>query len=131
MRSAQPATRFVPEIARSVPSLDVAILARVPRVTDWPSYLFKRVPPELRARLSTEAIAADSSINDVIREHLCRRFKLRCPPRSTGYLPQRDSGSEKLLLRLDPKLFKKVCEQAQFADCSIRDVILETLEGDY
>lgn len=101
-------------------------------VSTWPSYLLKRIPPELRRSISDDARALDVSVQDVIRGILCKRFSLRCPPESNRYDAERDSGtSTQLLLRLQPKLRRSIVRATDEAGQSMRELILETLEAHY
>lgn len=99
-------------------------------VSTWPAYLLKRVPADLRAALILEAEARDRSVQDVIRQHLCRRFRLSCPSESYHH-DGRHTRSENILLRMQPKLHRALHETAERTGKPMRTIILETLERTY
>jgi hypothetical protein len=107
-------------------------------VSEWPSYLLKRVPEDLRISLSDEAKARDYSLADLIREILCSHYGLECErrrnPKRTipigyGEHGNRDILSPTLLLKLQPELWEKI--KADESAPTRREVMLGILEAHY
>lgn len=101
------------------------------RVTDWPAYLLTEIPAELRAAISADSARRELAVADVVREILCRRFRLHCPPDPSTYTPGRDKGARTLLLRMPPKLTNWLGRDSRAKRQSIRTTILEILEAHY
>jgi hypothetical protein len=102
-------------------------------VLDWPSYLLQRIPTELRAAISDDAREHDLSVADTIRSVLCAHYSLDCPPRGTGYNDRgtKDTGAERLVLRVQPELFQVIKDDAGFNGATMRAIILDILEVHY
>lgn len=110
---------------------DWTTVTGVELVQAWPTYLLKRIPEELRNRLSEEAEQQNVSVQDVVRSALCERYGLDCELVEMRYQPQKDRRSQTLLLRLHPKLFKAIGRQAFRDTAPMRDVILDVLLDHY
>ena len=101
-------------------------------VSRWPAYLLKRVPENLRSELSSEARERNVSLQDVIRQALCDRYRLNCPQASFRYEPDRDSGgSATIHLRLQKKLKRALDAEAAQSGLSLRTIIVDALEARY
>lgn len=101
------------------------------RVTDWPTYLLTEIPADLRAAISADSANRELAVADVVREILCKRFRLHCPPDPSTYVPGRDTGAKTLLLRLPPKLTRWLSREANARRKAKRALILEILEAHY
>ena len=73
-------------------------------VKDWPSYLLRGVPPDLRAQLSARAETDQLSLADVIRQALCERYKMECEVVSYRYQPELDTGNDVIIIRVQPEV---------------------------
>lgn len=102
-------------------------------VLAWPSYLLDRIPSDLRDRMSEEAEAEDISLQDVVRSALCAHYGADCDLRSGAYSwnSDKDTGAQKMLLRLQPDVFKAMVEQSILEERPIRAVVLSVLERHY
>lgn len=96
-------------------------------VSDWPSYLLRGVPHDLREALSEQAESDDVSLADVIRQALCLRYDMECVPASYGYQPTLDSGADIILIRLQPEVFKLIRKETRGRYGETRRLILQTL----
>lgn len=96
-------------------------------VSDWPAYLLRNIPHDLRETLSEQAEADDVSLADVIRQALCQRYDMECEPASYGYQPTLDSGADIILIRLQPEVFKLIRKETRGRYGETRRLILETL----
>lgn len=96
-------------------------------VKTWPSYLLKGIPQEIRTALILEAVDRDLSVNDVIRDALCKRYGLDCDPESTMHVAGRYLGGDVLLLRLQPELYKEIKKETRNRYGAVRTLILDTL----
>ncbi len=101
------------------------------RVGDWPAYLLNGIPDAERQRLSEAAAAQNTSVSDVVRAILCKRYRLICAQQSTYYDAAKDSGSPTLLLRLQPSLHRALKREAERKRRSRRRIILETITSHY
>lgn len=101
------------------------------RAVDFPTYLLKGIPEPERRSLSHQAAAQNTSVSDVVRKILCKRYRLVCPQQSTYYDAARDTGSTTLLLRLHPNLVVALERHAANTGQSRRQLILETITSHY
>lgn len=101
------------------------------RVSSYPTYLLKAVPDSDRRRLSGDASDQNVSVSDVVRRLLCGRYELDCPPESYRYDASRDTGAKTILLRLQPRLHKRLVRESARTGRSIRRIILETITSHY
>lgn len=97
-------------------------------VTDWPAYLLGGVPPQQRALLSAMAEHEDVSVSDVVRGILCRHYGLDCEPVSFKYDGDRDRQGERLLLRLQPELWRKMKKDTKGRYGAFRALIQQILD---
>ncbi len=107
------------------------LLTRRRAVTTWPQYLLKRIPPELRTQITEDALAQDVSTSDVIRAILCRRYRLNCPPESWHYSRLDTGRSVAILLRLQPKLQKRLARESDETGRAMRTIIMDALTAHY
>jgi predicted HicB family RNase H-like nuclease len=96
-------------------------------VTDWPTYLLKGVPADVRAALSAEAERQDISVADIVRQALCAFYRLDCEPASTLYQPNRDMGSGVLVLRLQPELYRLIKKDTRNRYGAVKTLIMQAL----
>lgn len=74
------------------------------------------------------AAAQNISVADVVRRLLCDRYELSCPPVSRrGYEVARDSGAANILLRLQPKLMRRLEREAAETGKTKRAIVLEAI----
>ncbi len=99
-------------------------------VARWPTYLLRNVPENLRSAVVLEAAEDDVSVADVIRAVLCERYKHHCPPASDHYNGAGGS-SPTILLRLQPRLHKRLLIEAKDTHTSVRAIIIRELEREY
>ncbi len=99
-------------------------------VARWPTFLLRNVPENLRSSLAADAVYWDISIADVIRSLLCERYKYHCPPASDHYNGAGGS-SPTILLRLQPRLHRRLLIEAKDTKTSVRAIILRALEREY
>ena len=97
------------------------------RVIGWPSYLLRGIPPTLTDRLTNAALEADMSVNDIIRQALCARYRMDCPHESTMNT-HRYYGGDVLLLRLQPELYRQIKKETRNRYGAVRTLILATLD---
>lgn len=97
-------------------------------VTDWPAYLLNDVPPHQRALLSAMAEHEDVSVSDVVRGILCAHYGLECEPVSFKYDGDRDRQGERLLLRLQPELWRKLKKDTKGRYGAFRALIQQILD---
>ncbi len=81
-------------------------------VAKWPSYLLRGVPADTRAALSLRAEQDDVSLADVVRQALCARYQMECDEASFGYQPALDTGGDIILIRFQPRVWKKIKQEA-------------------
>ncbi len=98
--------------------------------TKWQSYLLRNVPEALRSGLAQDAAEWDQSIADVVRAILCERYKYHCPPASDHYNGAGGTSST-ILLRLQPRLHKRLRIEAKDTKQSVRAIIIRALEREY
>ena len=96
-------------------------------VADWPSYLLRNMPHDLRQQLSEAAAEDNVSLADIIRQALCLRYDLGCDPASHGYQPALDTGGNTILIRLQPELWRLMKKETRGRYGESRKLILETL----
>lgn len=101
------------------------------RVADFPRYLLTDIPPEHRAWLSVQAADQDISVADIIRRHLCARYRLDCPPESYGYRAAFDKQTTTMVLRLQPRLAQRLERDVARTGRSKRSIILDTIKTSY
>lgn len=100
-------------------------------VGEWPAYLLNGIPESERRSLSDSAAAQNTSVSDVVRAILCRRYRLVCPQQSYYYDAEKDTGSTRLLLRLQPNLAAALKRESERKGKSRRRIILETITSHY
>jgi uncharacterized protein (DUF1778 family) len=103
----------------------------MPSVGKWPTYLLQGVPESERRWLSRAAAARNTSVADVVRSILCKRYRLVCPQQSTHYNAEKDTGSTTILLRLQPNLNAALKREAARKGRNRRRIILETIKSHY
>ena len=96
---------------------------------DWPTYLLKNIPPEIRSHIEHEAGAG--AMSEVIRRILCSHYSLDCEPVLTRNKFLRVNGTETMVLRLQPELWKVIKRDAKKRKRPTRAVIIEALELHY
>jgi hypothetical protein len=100
-------------------------------VAAWPSYLLVNVPELERRSLSGEAAAREMSVGDVVRDILCAKYDLSCPPKSKSHRKWQDKGSPNLLVRMPPKLALSLEADARNSGQSKRQIILDAIGAHY
>jgi EAL domain-containing protein (putative c-di-GMP-specific phosphodiesterase class I) len=95
-------------------------------VLRWPSYLLKNIPPELRAEIEREA--GPRSLAETIRAILCAHFSLDCDQVASRNRFAKINGTETMILRLQPELFREIRREAEQRSVPTRTVIIEVLE---
>ena len=98
-------------------------------LNDWPTYLLKQIPPEVRKGIEAEAGAG--SMIEVVRSILCDHFGLDCEPVLMRNRFLTINGTETMVLRLQPELFKEIRKEAWRRKVPTRTVIIEALEAHY
>ena len=95
-----------------------------PRKQPRPTYLLKNIPPDLREAISEAAAKENITLQSVIRRTLSEHYGLE-PGRETRhtYRPQADTGSTRLVVRLEQELFNRIKQ-----DATMRQVIISILE---
>lgn len=102
-----------------------------PPAEEWHRYLLKRIPPELRDSLQASAQDADLSVADVIRDILCQHYRQDCPPISRAYPGTLKPGTDQMLLRLQPELWRAIRDDQKISERPFRSLIIEALEKRY
>ena len=100
-------------------------------VAAWPSYLLVNVPELERSSLSEEAAAREMSVGDVVRDILCEKYDLSCPPKSTEHRKWQDKGASNLLVRMPPKLALALEADRVNSGQSKRQIILDAIAARY
>jgi hypothetical protein len=98
-------------------------------VKNWPAYLLNNIPPTTTQGLIQEAVDRDLSVNDVIRQALCKRYGLDCEPESMTHVAGLYKGGS-ILIRLQPELYKAIKKETRNQYGAVRALILDTL-ADY
>lgn len=62
--------------------------------------------------MSRCALEDDISLADVVRQALCARYQMDCDEASFGYQPNLDTGSDVLLIRIQPEVWKELKKEA-------------------
>ena len=96
---------------------------------DWPTYLLKNIPPEIRSQIEHEA--GLGAMSEVIRRILCAHYSLDCDPVQTRNRFARINGTDTMILRLQPELFQEIRRDAGKRGESTRTVIIQALERHY
>jgi hypothetical protein len=96
-----------------------------------PAYLLQGIPTKLRVSISADAERQNLSLMDTIRTVLCAHYDLDCPPRGSGYRPERDEGSERMVLRMSQELFAAIKADAKETGLTMRALILNALDAHY
>lgn len=73
-------------------------------VKDWPKYLLRDIPPEVRAGIEDDADRDGSSLIEVVRGILCSYYELNCEPVESIARQEIRRGFHEMLLRLQPDL---------------------------
>ncbi len=97
-------------------------------VTKWPAYLLRAIPSDTRARMTERAEEDDVSLADVVRQAICAHFKMDCDQVSHGYQPDLDNGTDVLIIRLQPEVFRAMKKETSGAYGATRKLILESLD---
>jgi len=103
-------------------------------VRDWPTYLLKNIPRDIRAGIEEEAGAG--SMAEVVRGILCEHYGLDCRKVVARNRFIAVNGTETMLLRLQPELWEEIKKEAKRRGTKkrpfpIRSVIIEALEAHY
>ena len=86
-------------------------------VREWPTYLLRDIPEATRAALEEDAELNGVSLAETMREILCAHYALDCEPVETfGRPPAYTVGTDTMILRVQPELFKAIKEDAGKAD---------------
>ena len=96
---------------------------------NWPTYLLKNIPSKMRSQIEHEAGAG--AMSEVIRRILCAHYSLDCDPVLTRNKFLRVNGTETMVLRLQPELFKEIRKEARRRQKPTRTIIIEALENHY
>jgi hypothetical protein len=96
---------------------------------DWPTYLLKSIPREIRQGIEREAGAG--SMAEVIRGILCEYYSLDCEPVIARNKFLKINGTETMVLRLQPELWEEIKRDAKRRRVPHRSVIIEALEMHY
>lgn len=97
-------------------------------VTNWPAYLLRGIPPQTRDLLSEQAEADDTSLADVVRAALCRRYRIDCDTQSFGYQPATDTSGDVLLVRIQPEIWKKMKKETRGRYGETKRLILSAID---
>ena len=98
-------------------------------LSDWPTYLLKNIPAEVRRGIEEDAGAG--SMSEVIRGILCAHYELDCEPVLTRNKFLKVDGTETMVLRLQPELWKAIRREGKRRKIPTRSVIIEALELHY
>ena len=98
-------------------------------LSDWPTYLLKNIPREVREGIELEA--GSGAMAEVVRGILCAHYSLDCDPVLTRNKFLKVNGTETMILRLQPALFKEIRKEARRRKIPTRSVIIEALESHY
>ena len=98
-------------------------------VRDWPTYLLKSIPRDIREGIEREAGAG--SMAEVIRSILCEHYGLDCEPVIARNKFLKINGTDTMVLRLQPELWSAIRKDAGKRDVPHRAVIIEALEAHY
>ena len=101
------------------------------RIVDWPQYLLANVPPDIRAAISAESADRLIAVSDVVREILCKRFRMHCAPVPYRFELGRDTGALNFLIRMPPKLHRAISRESDRTGNTMRKIILDILEAHY
>lgn len=108
-------------------------------VRSWPTYLLNGIPPEVRAAIEEDALEAEISLAEVMRQILCAHYDLQCEPVETfSKPPPPNQGTATMVLRVHPDLFSAIKKDAGQAGTSygtayggMRKRIIEILSQHY
>jgi hypothetical protein len=105
-------------------------------VREWPTYLLRDIPEDIRARIEKDASSGyGTSMIEVVREILCSHYELDCEAVETsGPPPPPIKGTDTMLLRVQPALFsaiKKDAEQLSSPYGATRKIVLQILTAHY
>ena len=98
-------------------------------VRDWPTYLLKNIPRDIRAGIEEEA--GEGSMAEVIRSILCEHYGLDCEPVIARNKFPKINGTEMMVLRLQPELWSAIKQDASARNIPHRSVIIEALQERY
>lgn len=100
-------------------------------MSDWSTYLLKRVPEGLKADIAYEAASSSTSHANVVRDILCTHYGLDCPPHRAYLQPDWKPEANTIFMRLQPELFGAIKAEAASRNAHQRDVILDVLKAHY
>jgi EAL domain-containing protein (putative c-di-GMP-specific phosphodiesterase class I) len=96
---------------------------------DWPTYLLRNIPPEVRKAIERDE--SEGSMQEVMRQILCSHYSLDCENVLTRNKFLKVNGTPTMVLRLQPELFQAIRLDAQRRKVPARTVIIEALERHY
>jgi hypothetical protein len=96
---------------------------------DWPTYLLKSIPRDIREGIEQEA--GTGSMAEVIRSILCEHYGLDCEPVIARNKFLKINGTETMVLRLQPELWSAIKRDAKKQHRPHRSVIIEALADHY
>lgn len=104
--------------------------ASVSVLSDWPTYLLKNIPPEVRTGIEQDE-HLEGSMAEVIRRILCAHYDLDCEFVVARNKFIRVAGTDTMVLRLQPELWKQIKWESKRREVTTRTVIIDALEAHY
>lgn len=108
-------------------------------VRSWPTYLLRDIPEATRTALEEDAALNEQSMAETMRTILCSHYGLDCDPvEAFGRPPDKITGTDTMILRVQPALFAAIKADAGKADThygtprgAMREIILRILAEHY
>jgi hypothetical protein len=96
-----------------------------------PRFLVRDMSPHLRKLLEQDAQQEDQSLSETMRGILCAHYSLDCSEIEGALRTDVWNGSQTVLLKLQPELFKEIKTDSAHTGESMRSLIIAALEGHY
>lgn len=98
-------------------------------VTNWPSYLLRRIPADTRTALSERAEQDDVSLADIVRQALCHHYKKDCDHASFHYQAALDNNGDILLVRIQPEIWRLIKKETRGKYGETKRLILSAIDN--
>ena len=97
----------------------------------WPSYLLRDIDPEIRKAIEADAELDGSSMIEVVRGILCSHYQLDCEPVENSVRQEKITGTDTMVLRLQPTLWEAIKADAGTTYGATRKTITDILAAHY
>ena len=100
-------------------------------VRTWPTYLLRDIEPEIRKAIEADAELDGASMIEVVRGILCDHYSLDCEPVETSARQEKITGTDTMVLRLQPALWEAIKADAGPTYGATRKTITAILADHY